>query len=102
MAAVAANQLGKFKEMHRLLFARSPAHSREAVMGYAKELGLDPAKFEAAYNAAGAQVATDLAQGDAAGVEATPTLYFNERKYEGPLHPKYIAMWIDEEMAVNR
>ena len=49
-----------------------------------------------------AQVNSDLAQGDAAGVEATPTLYFQDRKYEGPMHPKYIAMWIDEELAVNR
>jgi protein-disulfide isomerase len=102
MAALAANQLGKFKEMHDLLFARSPQHNKEAVMGYAKEIGLDPAKFEAAYNGAVAQVEHDLAQGNAAGVEATPTLYFNDRKYEGPLHPKYIVMWIDEELAVNR
>jgi protein-disulfide isomerase len=102
MAAVAANQLGKFKEMHDILFARSPQHSKEAVMGYAKEIGLDPAKFEAAYNAAATQVAADQGQGDAVGVEATPTLFFNDRKYEGPLHPKYILMWIDEELAVNR
>lgn len=102
MAAVAANQLGKFKEMHDMLFARSPQHSKEHVMGYAKELGLDPAKFEAAYNAAASQVAADLGQGEAVGVEATPTLFFNDRKYEGPLHPKYIVMWIDEELAVNR
>ena len=33
---------------------------------------------------------------------ATPTLFFNDRKYEGPMHPKYIEMWIDEELAVNR
>ena len=72
------------------------------VVGYAKEIGLDPVKFEAAYNAAAAQVSHDLAQGDTAGVESTPTLYFNDRKYEGPLHPKYIVMWIDEELAVNR
>jgi protein-disulfide isomerase len=71
-------------------------------MGYAKELGLDAAQFEAAYTAAGAQVATDLAQGETAGVEATPTLYFNDRKYDGPLDPRYIEMWIDEEVAVNR
>ena len=71
-------------------------------MGYAKELGIDPAKFEAAYNAAAAQVASDLAQGEAVNVEATPTLYFNGRKYEGPQHPKYLTMWIDEELAVNR
>jgi protein-disulfide isomerase len=102
MAALAAHALGKFKPMHDKLFEVSPRHNRDAVMGYAKEIGLDPAQFEAAYNAAGAQVAMDMAQGDAAGVEATPTLFFNDRKYSGPMHPKYIAMWVDEELAVNR
>lgn len=102
MAALAANQLGKFKEMHNLLFEKSPMHSREAVLGYAKQIGLDPNAFTAAYDSAAAQVNADLAQGDSAGVEATPTLYFQDRKYEGPMHPKYIAMWIDEEIAVNR
>jgi protein-disulfide isomerase len=102
MAAIAAHQLGKFPEMHRMLFQRSPRHNKEAVVGYAKELGLDAAKFEAAYNAAASQVAGDLGQGEAAGVEATPTLFFNDRKYEGPLHPRYLTMWIEEELAVNR
>lgn len=101
-AAVAAHELGKFHEMHDLLFAKSPAHTHDDVVGYAKQIGLDPAKFEAAYQAAGAQVASDMAQGEAAGVDATPTLYFNDRKYQGPMHPKYIEMWIDEELAVNR
>jgi protein-disulfide isomerase len=102
MAAVAANQMGKFKEMHDILFARAPQHSKENVISYAKEIGLDPVKFEALYNAAAAQVSADQAQGDSVGVEATPTLFFNDRKYEGPLHPKYITMWIEEELAVNR
>ncbi|HEU0032484.1 MAG TPA: thioredoxin domain-containing protein [Kofleriaceae bacterium] len=101
-AALAANAQGKFKEMHALLFAKAPAHSKSEVMGYAKSLGLDMAKFEAAFNAAGAQVEMDHAQGDAAGVESTPALFFNEHKYEGPLNPKYLGMWIDEEVAVNR
>jgi len=101
-AALAAGQQGKFKEMHALLFQKAPMHARDAVMGYAKELGLDVAKFEADYNAAAAQVEKDRAQGEAAGVESTPTLFFNDRKYEGPLNPKYIGMWIEEEVAVNR
>jgi protein-disulfide isomerase len=101
-ASLAAAQMGKFKEMHDLLFARSPRHSKDDVVGYAKQLGLDPGQFEVRYNAALAQVQQDLAQGEAAGVEATPTLYFNDRKYEGPMHPKYIEMWIEEELAVNR
>jgi len=101
-AAVAANEMGKFKEMHDLLFARSPQHTKEEIMGYAKELGLDTAKFEQLYTAAQAQVEHDIAQGESVGVDSTPTLFFNERKYEGPLHPKYIGMWIEEELAVNR
>ncbi|MDX2086389.1 MAG: thioredoxin domain-containing protein [Kofleriaceae bacterium] len=101
-AALAANQQGKFHEMHELLFAKSPQHNKAAVSQYAAELGLDAAKFAAAYDAAGAQVSSDLQQGNAAGVDSTPTLFFNDRKYEGPMSPEYIEMWIEEELAVNR
>ena len=101
-AALAAHAQGKFKEMHMVLFQRSPMHNKEAVMGYAKDLGLDLAKFEADYTAAASQVDSDRAQGEAAGVESTPSLFFNDRKYQGPLNPKYIGMWIEEEIAVNR
>jgi protein-disulfide isomerase len=101
-AALAASQQGKFREMHDRLFAPQAAHGRDAVMGYAKELGLDLAKFQKAYDDASPQVTGDLKQGEAAGVEATPTLFFNDRKYEGPMVAKYIEMWIDEDLAVNR
>jgi len=101
-ATLAANAQGKFKEMHTLLFANAPRHSKDDVLGYAKELGLDLAKFEKDYAAASSQVELDRAQGESVNVESTPTVYFNDRKYEGPLTPKYIGMWIDEELAVNR
>jgi protein-disulfide isomerase len=60
------------------------------------------AKFEKDYEAAGPQVTSDLKQGEDAGVDSTPTLFFNDRRYEGPMTAKYIEMWIDEEAAVNR
>jgi protein-disulfide isomerase len=101
-AALAAAQQGKFKEMHELLFSKSPEHDHAHVTEYAKSLGLDMGKFEAAYNDEAGHVMSDLAQGEKAGVDATPTLFFNNRKYDGPMHPKYIEMWIDEELAVNR
>lgn len=101
-AAIAAGQQGKFKEMHALLFERAPQHNREAVMAYAKELGLDLEKFTAAYDAAAPHVDSDRIQGDRAGVDTTPTLFINEQKYDGPTSPKYIGMWIEEEAAVNR
>lgn len=101
-AALAANTMGKFHEMHDILFAKSPAHTRDDIMGYAKQLGLDLTQFAKEYEAKATQVALDVAQGDAAGVNSTPTLFFNDRKYEGPLHPRYLELWIDEELAVNR
>lgn len=101
-AAIAAHEQGKFKEMHAMLFARSPAHAKQDVMGYAAQLGLDAAKFEAAYGAAAAQVEKDKFQGNAADVNSTPTIYFNDRKFEGPITVKYLGLWIDEELAVNR
>ena len=100
--ALAAAAQGKFKEMHDKLFAESPRHSREDVLGYAKGLGLDMAKFEKAYDGFADQVASDLKQGEAAGVDSTPTIFFNDHKYEGPPIAKYLGMWIDEELAVNR
>jgi protein-disulfide isomerase len=101
-AALAAAQQGKFKEMHDKLFEESPRHGKDNVVAYAKALGLDMARFAKAYEDASGQVTTDLKQGETAGVDSTPTLFFNDRRYEGPLHPKYIEMWIDEELAVNR
>lgn len=101
-AALAASLQGKFKDMHDRLIAPQTAHTREAVIGYAKELGLDVAKFEKAYEDVNPQITTDLKQGEDAGVDSTPTVFFNDRKYEGPMMAKYIEMWIDEELAVNR
>jgi protein-disulfide isomerase len=101
-AALAAFSQGKFKQMHELLFAHRTEHSPEQLESYAKELGLDLAKFRSDYAAAGAHVDQQKQQGEAAGVDSTPTLIFNNRKYVGPMHPKYIEMWIDEELAVNR
>ncbi|HET7500128.1 MAG TPA: thioredoxin domain-containing protein [Kofleriaceae bacterium] len=101
-AALAAGQQGKFSEMHDKLFEATPRHSRDDVVGYAKAMGLDVARFEKAYEDVAGQVASDLKQGENAGVDSTPTLFFNDRKYEGPMHPRYIEMWIDEEIAVNR
>jgi protein-disulfide isomerase len=100
-ASLAAAQQGKFKEMHAMLFDRAPQHNREAVMAFAKELGLDLDKFTAAYEAAGPQIDADPAQGEKAGLESTPTVYINEHKFSGPSW-KYVGMWIDEEVAVNR
>nr|HEX4314635.1 thioredoxin domain-containing protein [Kofleriaceae bacterium] len=101
-AVLAANAQGKFEQMHEMLFDRAPAHDHASVSGYAKDLGLDMAKFEKDYDAMNAQVTADEKQGETANVDSTPTLYFNDRKYDGPFAVKYLEAWIEEELAVNR
>ena len=48
MAALAANEQGKFWEYHDKLFANQQALDRPNLEKYAQELGLDMAKFKAA------------------------------------------------------
>jgi len=101
-AAIAALAQGKFHEMHDMLFAKDPDdHTRDGVMDMAKELGLDMAKFTTDYDAAEPRVKADMDEGDASDVDSTPTLFFQGRPYKGPMHPRYIGMWIDEESVVN-
>ena len=100
--AIAADAQGKFKEMHDMLYAHRTEHEHDQLFGYAKSLNLDMTKFAADYDAAAPHVDADHAAGDSAGVDATPTLYFNSRKYTGPMAARYIEMWVEEEVAVNR
>lgn len=100
--ALAAHKQGKYLEMHELLFANPNAHKKDALVGYAKKLGLDMKKWESDYAAAEAQVNAEKKEGEDSGVASTPTLYINGREYGGPQWSKYVKMWIEEELAVNR
>ena len=101
-AAIAAGKQGKFVEMHNLLFAKSHQHQKSALVAHAQSLGLDMAKFEADFQAAAPLVQSHINEGDAVGVHVTPTIYINGTQYKGPMHPRYIKLWIEEELAVNR
>lgn len=101
-AALAANKQGKYHEMHTLLFQNPQAHKRDDLLKYAQQIGLDMKKFEADFTASAAQVEADKKEGDEAGVDSTPTLYINGKKYEDPSVAKYVKMWVEEELAVNR
>jgi protein-disulfide isomerase len=79
LAAEAARAQGKFWEMHDKLFANQQALSEASYVQYAKELGLDLARFEAARKAPETRkrVEEDLAVATAAGVNGTPTFLVN-------------------------
>jgi protein-disulfide isomerase len=100
-AVLAAQKQGKFEQMHTALFDKQ-THKKEQVIGLAAELGLDPAKFLTDFDEAAVRISDDQKDGDTVGVDGTPALFFNGREYKGPRLSKYLAMWIDEEMAVNR
>jgi protein-disulfide isomerase len=103
-AAIAAFRQGKFKEMHKTLFAHQGSLSREEVFGYAKSIGLDMARFEKDFNdpATEAKVNADKDEGVKAKLQGTPTLYLNGRVYADILSPESLNDWVDEELAVNR
>lgn len=101
-AALAAHAQGKFHAMHDVIFERLGAQKKDDLRGYAQALGLDLARYDADFAAAEARVDADRKEGDANGVEGTPTLFLNGRRYPGPTDPKYFAAAIEEELAVRR
>src|SRR5262249_39714286 len=80
-ASLAAHEQGKFWEMHDQLFAHQTTLDRAAIDGFARELGLDLARFDAAldHGKFAAAVNADLLAGGPF-VEGTPTLFVNGRK----------------------
>jgi len=79
LAAVAAQQQGKFWEMHEILFANQRALQPEKLKEYATQLGLDTAKFEADMASAETKsvVQDDMRLSQSAGVRGTPTIFVN-------------------------
>ncbi|MCK6550334.1 thioredoxin domain-containing protein [Myxococcota bacterium] len=83
IAATCAHQQGKFWPFHDKLFANQHALGPELFNATAKELGLDEAKFSAclADPKTKETVDAEMAQGNAAGVEGTPSFFINGVQY---------------------
>jgi len=84
-AEAAAGQ-DRFWEMHELLFHRQKALEADDLRTYAREVGLDLARFEQDRNGddVAARIARDVASGEATGlVRGTPTLFINGVVHEG-------------------
>ena len=89
-AVEAAAQQDKFEPMYKKMYEtqsewgeqQTPADSR--FRGFAAELGLDMAAFDAAYNdpATLDRVNVDVADGKALGVKGTPTFFINEAEVQ--------------------
>jgi len=99
-AAIAAHQQGKFWEMHDALFAHRRDLSMTTISSLAKDVGLDMQRFQVDINSAETKkaVVKDLDDGEKAGVEGTPSVYINGRKYNGSLELEPMKKIIDEEL----
>jgi protein-disulfide isomerase len=82
------------------MYSNSRAINREKILTWAKDLGLDMARFTAALDAPATKAAVerDLADGEQAGVNATPTIYLNGKKYQGSLEPQVLIPLIAAEL----
>jgi protein-disulfide isomerase len=101
-AAAAAKEQGKFFEYAAILFKNQSALDVASLKKYASALGLDRARFDAALDSGtyAATVRRDIADGDAYGVNATPTLFINGVKLNAPsLNKSAIQAAIDRALA---
>lgn len=97
-AAQAAAEQGKFEAMYTKLFDNQAAwgHKEQSqvdtFVGYAQQLGLDVDKFrtDMASPAVDARVRADAADGEAVGVQGTPTFFINGTKFAQ--NPTYEAL----------
>jgi protein-disulfide isomerase len=103
-AAIAAHHQGKFWPMHDALFAHRHELSRPSILALARNAGLDMKRFEADLDSGETKkaIASDLQDGDRAGVEGTPSIYINGRKYNGALDLPAIRTIIDDELKKAR
>jgi protein-disulfide isomerase len=100
MAAMAANEQGKFWEMHDKLFGNQQALDRASLERYAQELGLDMGKFKAALdsNKFDAYITADSTEGMKVGANGTPTFFINGRQVVGAQPIEAFKAVIDDEL----
>ncbi|HJQ84328.1 MAG TPA: thioredoxin domain-containing protein [Candidatus Binatia bacterium] len=102
-AANCANAQGKFWEFHAKLFANQSALGDDKLKEYAKELGLDAAKFDQclATKPHKAAIDKDIEDGAKVGVNGTPAFFVNGRMLSGAQPFEKFKEVIDEELAAK-
>jgi protein-disulfide isomerase len=98
-ATLAAQQQGYFWAMHDRLFANRTKMKRDDLVGHAKALGLDVAKFEADLDdpALIKRLERDKAIGGRLGVRGTPAFFVNGVRHGGAMDAKKLAEIIENE-----
>jgi protein-disulfide isomerase len=98
-AALAAHKQGKFWAMHDAMFEHRDL-SKPNLIAMAKAAGLDLARFEKDMDSKEIRdaIAKDVADGDHANVEGTPTIFINGQRYNGAIQLQFLKPLIDVEL----
>lgn len=101
IAAVCAEEQGKFWQMHDLFYANQQALEDADLEKYAGQAGLDVASFKKciASDAAAAKVKVDMAEAAREGVLATPTFVIGKTIVRGAQPFPVFKSAIDSELA---
>jgi protein-disulfide isomerase len=101
-AAVAAHAQGKFWQMHDKLYDNYRSISPQNIVTWAKEIGLDMKRFvqEVDSGKYKNEVQSEMKQGEVAGVQGTPTFFFNGRRYSGAFQADAIGQMLLKEFLV--
>ena len=99
-ASLAANDQGRFWQMHDIMFANFRKLSRENMLVWAREIGLDVDKFQADLDSGKYKkvIDKDLAEGETAGVYGTPAFFINGKLYNGPVDLATLKPILDAEL----
>jgi protein-disulfide isomerase len=99
-AALAAHRQGRFWPLHDKMYSEFRHLSRASILDWARQLGLNQAQFQTDMDSAATQVAIqhDMDDGINAGVQGTPTVFVNGKKYQGSLELDAFRRIIDAEL----
>jgi len=99
-AAKAAQEQGKFWQMHDKLFANQTALTRADLDKYAQEIGLDMGKYKAAMDSHKFKdaIKRDSDEAEKFGARGTPNFFINGRNLRGAQPVEAFKATIDEEI----
>lgn len=102
-AAEAAHRQGRFWDMHDLLFEAGPGLDQPKLVGFARQLGLDVARFESDLASAAVRdrVEADVREAQQLGITGTPTFYVNGRLLAGAQPFEAFRSVIDQELGTD-
>ena len=99
--AEAAASIGRFWEMHDLLFENQHALDDRSLVAYAIQLGFDVNLIDAALRGDfAAKVRSDFTSGVRSGVNGTPCLFINGVRHDGPADARSV-LWAIRELAAG-